>query len=224
VAVYGVLIPAYEADKTVACVVTRCLAASGVSGVIVVDDGSHDNTFVRAERAGAICLRHEVNQGKGAALCTGFSEASQRGWDAAITIDADGQHDPAAIPSFLEEHARAGPGIVVGTRKREAGMPFQRRLSNRLSSAVVSRLAGVHVADSQSGYRLIAREVWESVPISASRYDMESELLVRAARRGFIISSVPIPTVYGNETSHFHPFRDTARMMRVFWRLFLERP
>lgn len=221
-AVFGVLIPAYEAEVSVAPLVRACLQAPGIAGVIVVDDGSHDETCAQAQEAGAVCLRHPENRGKGAALRTGFGEASRLGWDGVITVDADGQHDPAALPRFLHEHNRSGAQIIIGTRKREGGMPLARRMSNRLSSLVVTRLAGVPVPDSQSGYRLIAREVWESVPISADRYDMESELVIRAARRGFVISSVPIPTVYGDETSHFRGFRDTARMVRVFWRLWRE--
>ncbi len=218
----GVLIPAYEAGRTVAAVVAACQGITGISDIVVVDDGSTDDTLQSAKNAGAICIRHPQNRGKGAALCTGFAEASKLGWDAAITIDADGQHDPAAIPSFLEEYTRCGAGIIVGTRRRTGGMPLLRRASNWLSSSVVSWLAGQRVLDSQSGYRLIAREVWETVPLSTNRYDMESEMLVRAARRGFAICSVPIPTVYADETSHFHPIRDTARVVRVLWRLWRE--
>jgi len=218
----GILIPAYEAGRTVAAVVAACRGIAGSSDIVVIDDGSTDDTLQNAKNAGAICIRHPENRGKGAALCTGFSEASKLGWDAAITIDADGQHDPAAIPSFLEEYHRCGAGIIVGTRRRTGGMPVVRRASNWLSSSVVSWLAGQRVPDSQSGYRLIAREVWETVPLSTNRYDMESEMLVRAARQGFVLCSVPIPTVYADETSHFHPFRDTARVVRVLWRLWRE--
>jgi len=218
----GILIPAYEAGRTVAGVVSACREIAGASSIIVIDDGSTDDTLAKARDAGPTCIRHPQNRGKGAALCTGFTEASRLGWDAAITIDADGQHDPVAIPTFIEEYNRCGPGIIIGTRRRTGKMPLVRRASNRLSSSVVSWLAGQRVRDSQSGYRLITREVWETVPLSTNRYDMETEMLVRAARRGFAICAVPIPTVYADETSHFHPFRDTARVVRVLWRLWRE--
>jgi len=227
-ALYGVIIPAYEAEAVVGDVV-RCaidagnavLGSAAFGGVIVVDDGSTDGTARAAERAGACVIRHAANRGKGAALLTGFREASARAWDAAITIDADGQHDPSSIRDLIAVHRATAADILIGTRTRAgSGMPLPRRLSNRLASAVVSHLARTRVADSQSGYRLIARRVWESVPLVGERYDLESELLVKAGRRGFRILPVPIETRYGSERSHFHPWRDTARLVRLYWRLF----
>jgi hypothetical protein len=219
----GVIIPAYQAEAHVGDVVRRCRVQTEVAGVIVVDDGSADATGDAAHAAGARLLTHLVNRGKGAALMTGFREASALGWEAAITLDADGQHDPNDIPRFIAESHRTRADIVVGARARASTpMPLPRRLSNRLSSAVVSRLAGTPIPDSQSGYRLVARRVWELLPLSRVRYDFESEILIRAARHGYVIVSLPIETHYADEKSHFRPFRDTARMIGVFWSLFRE--
>ena len=219
---YGVLIPAYQAADAVGSVVAQCLARGCVAGVIVVDDGSTDDTALHAERAGAHVVRHAANRGKGAALLTGFAEASARHWDAVITLDADGQHDPASVPDFIARHADTGADIVIGTRRRRGtDMPLLRRLSNKVSSLVVSRIAGARVLDSQSGYRLISRRAWESITLTTQRYDLESELLIRAGWRGFRIEHVPIMTRYGDEVSHFRPWTDTARMARMFWTLYI---
>lgn len=220
----GVIIPAYNATQFVDEVVRRCARREDLAGIIVVDDGSTDGTGDVARAAGAHVLTHEVNRGKGAALMTGFREASALGWDAAITLDADGQHDPKEIPRFVAQFRRFQADIIVGSRARSGTpMPLPRRLSNRLSSAIVSWLAGTRIPDSQSGYRLIARRVWESLPLRRERYDFESELLIQAGRHGFAIGSLPIETVYGGERSYFRPIRDTAHMVRVFWSLFRER-
>ena len=214
---YGVVVPAYQAAAGVGEVVRACALQKGIAGVIVVDDGSTDGTAIAAEAAGAKVIRHERNRGKGAALVTAFGAASESGWSAAVTIDADGQHDPAEIPGLIACHEQTGADIVIGTRRREGtDMPWQRRTSNRMSSLVVSRLCGQQVLDSQSGYRLITRAVWERLTFTRMRYDMESELLIKAGRAGFRIAHAPIRTHYGDESSHFRPLRDTWRMVRLF--------
>ncbi len=218
----GVVIPAYRAESSVAAVVAECFAVDAIAGVIVVDDGSDDATGACASAAGAAVLTHERNLGKGAALLTGFKRAGDLGWDAAIVVDADGQHDPASIPDFLRARAGTGADIVIGARARAGtAMPLARRTSNTLSSLVISMIAGVKVLDSQSGYRFVSRRVWESVTITTSRYDMESELLIRAAWKGFTVAHVPIETRYGDEQSHFRPWQDTMRIARLFWHLYL---
>ena len=218
----GVIIPAYEAADAVGDVVRGSLSHSSVSAVVVVDDGSSDDTGSAARDAGALVETHTKNLGKGAALMTGFRVASEEAWDAAITIDADGQHAPEEIPRLVEAFLATGADVVVGTRSRSrTPMPWQRRASNRLSSLMVSRLSGVRITDSQSGYRLISKRVWESLTFSRMRYDMESELLIKAGRAGFTVAEADIRTVYGTETSHFRPFTDTWRMARLFVTMYL---
>ncbi len=218
----GVIIPAYQTSRTVADVVRHCIVQEEVREVVVVDDGSSDETAAAARAAGAVVRVHSENRGKGAALLTGFGVACQEGWDAAVTIDADGQHDPAEIPRFVSRFLATGADVIIGARKRSGTrMPLQRRMSNRLSSLLVTRLAGAHVADSQSGYRLVSRRVWEQLTLSRSRYDMESELLIKAGRAGLSIDAVDITTVYGDERSHFRPWSDTWRMVRLFVTMYL---
>lgn len=218
----GVVIPAYQTADTIRSVIRQCMQLPHIDGVLVVDDGSSDGTGDAARDEGAIVVTHEGNRGKGAALMSAFAEATNRDWDAVITIDADGQHDPRLIPAFIQCCTATHADVVVGARQREdSSMPLLRRLSNAMSSAVVSRLADARVTDSQSGYRLITRRVWETLRFERTRYDMESELLIKAGRAGYRIAEVPITTIYGAEQSHFRAFRDTFRMARVFiglWR------
>lgn len=211
------VVPALDAAATVGALVAELRAALGATDVIVVDDGSRDDTQ-RAARGADVVLRHAANRGKGAALRTGIAAALARDATVVVTIDADGQHPPALVPALVDATAEAH--VVVGARRRlGTRMPPQRRLSNWLSSAVVSTLAGQRVVDSQSGFRAIRREVIESVRLVGDRYDLETDFLVRAARAGFRVASVPVPTVYTGGRSHFRPVRDTAILVRTMLRL-----
>ena len=217
-----VVIPAYESESTVGDVVARVKDALPSLRVLVVDDGSTDNTATAAERAGACVIRHNSNRGKGGALLTGFGWVTKEdAAAAAITLDSDGQHDPVHLQAFIDCWSQHRPDIIVGARDRSgSAMPFARRCSNWLSSKMVSRLAGTHVADSQSGYRLYHRRVWETLDISATGYELESEILVAAGRKQMSIVELPISTIYGDEESRFDGWKDTSRISSLFWRQF----
>ena len=210
------VIPAYNEEAHVADVV-RGVREQGLD-VMIVDDCSSDATPSRAREAGAELVRHEVNKGKGEALRTGFARAMELGYDAVLTLDADGQHDPKEVPRFLNAAPRAD--IVLGSRMAEVStMPRVRLWSNLFSSWVVSRLAGTKITDSQSGYRLLKRNVIEGIDYSASRFDAESEILVEACRMGFRLVEVPVSTIYADEESKIHPIVDTVRFFRMVARL-----
>jgi glycosyltransferase involved in cell wall biosynthesis len=212
------VIPARDAAGTVGHVVRSLRAVFPGAEVVVVDDGSSDDTGARARDAGAIVVRHEVNQGKGAALQSGFDEAVRRGADAVLALDADGQHDVQAAPGLIA--ALADADLVVGSREgNRTGMPWLRRKTNDVTTWWVSRLAGRRVPDSQSGYRAIRASVLRAVRPTSRRFEYESEFLVRAARQGFRIGEAPIPTLYNAPGSHIHPVRDTARFIRLVLRL-----
>lgn len=212
----SVIIPAFDVEPHIAAVLRGVRAAAGHAHVVVVDDGSRDSTAAIAGPLADVVVRHARNRGKGAALRTGIACALEREVAIVVTLDADGQHAPEAIPALVD--AMTDADIVIGTRARAGAMPLQRRMSNALSSAVVSRLAGTPVADSQSGFRAIRADVLRAVAPSGERYDLETDLLVRAARRGFRITAVPVPTVYG-APSHFRPMRDTLLLVRTMLRL-----
>jgi len=211
------VIPAKDAASTVAAVVTGLRAVVPDLEVIVVDDGSSDATGDAAATAGARVVRHAENQGKGAALQSGFDAAVAAGADAVLALDADGQHDPRSAPRLLA--ALNGADVVVGSRNAERrAMPWLRRATNDVTSWWVSRLAGQRIEDSQSGYRAIAAPVLRVVRPESRRFEYESEFLVAAARAGFKIGSAPIPTLYNAPGSHIHPFRDTIRFIRFVFR------
>ena len=213
-----VIVPAYMTGPGLIAVLEEASRAVGKENVLVVDDGSPDSYPTDAARLGYSVVRHDRNMGKGEALKTGFAWAVSHGYSGVITLDGDGQHDPRLIPSFLRKAQDSGADIVIGSRMRDVStMPRVRVFVNRFTSWVVSRLAGQRIEDSQSGYRYISSRVLETVRLEASRYDLESEILVKAARRGFAIDSVPIPTVYGDVKSSIKPLKDAV----CFWRLVL---
>ncbi len=212
-----ILIPGYNEEKMIGQVVSK--ARKVISDVIVVDDGSIDNTYQIAKSAGAIVIRHEVNKGKGAALKTGFQYALEHNYQAVITMDSDGQHDVDDIPNFLNALNVRKADIIIGSRmKNISTMPAIRKVTNKLTSYISSLLMHQKVDDSQSGFRLITSDVLRSVKLESDRYDMESEILIKASRAGFRIISVPIKTIYGQEKSKINPLVDTYRFIRLVFR------
>jgi glycosyltransferase involved in cell wall biosynthesis len=211
------VIPARDAEGTIGAVVRGLLENIPELSVLVVDDGSVDATSARAREAGADVIRHEANAGKGAALQTGFDEASRRGIERVLTLDADGQHDPAFAAKLLR--ALDGSDIVIGSRDgNRSGMPWLRRATNSVMTSIVSGLAGKRIEDTQSGYRGIRTEVLAAVRPRSSRFDYESEFLIEAGRKGFRMGATPVPTLYNAPGSHIHPVRDTVRFIRLVLR------
>ncbi len=208
------LIPAYQAARTLADVITE---AARHLPVIVVDDGSTDDTAAVAEAAGATVLRQVPNQGKGAALRAGIARALADGARAVVTLDADGQHDPTRIPAFLEAwQARHAP-LIIGQRDFER-MPWSRRLANELGTRTFSWAVGRHVADNQSGYRLIARPLLPRLLTSGEAgFEFEVEMITLAIRADLAIDWVPIPTIYDDQGSHIRPVSHVLNFLRVAW-------
>jgi len=213
------LIPAYNAAGAVGKVVEGINALGAGITVVVVDDGSADSTADEAARAGAIVLKHPVNKGKGEALRTGFAHFLTMDLRAVVTLDADGQHDPAEIPVLVERWDATGADIVVGTRKRDVRkMPPLRVVTNTLSSLLVSLSAGKYIHDSQSGYRLLSRRTVERVRTTSRGYGAESEILIKAASRGYKVVSAPISTIYGFEKSYIHPLKQPLRFIGLIFK------
>lgn len=212
-----VLIPVFNEAPSIAHVVAGCRQWD--LPVVVVDDGSSDSTAEEAERAGARVMRHPENMGKGRALATGFDYASKNGFEAVITLDGDGQHDAAQIGGFIDEFRRSGADLIIGTRMRNVKlMPWLRRLTNRATSFVISKITGCRISDSQSGYRLVTVRAWREADPRTSRFDTEPELLIRAARRSLAIREVPISTIYRDGKSEIKSVRDAWRFMILVMR------
>lgn len=212
------IVPAYCEEGRVGDVVRRLRAV--VPEILVVDDGSPDRTATEAREAGARVIVHERNRGKGGALRTGFAWALSHGADPVLTLDADGQHLPEEVPRLLECASDSGADVVIGTRRFDPReMPFVRRWTNRTMSAILSMAVGRRIGDTQSGFRLFRARVLREVPVTTDGFDLESEILVRAARRGFRIRETEVSTVYGTETSKIRPVRDTLKFLRLLVRL-----
>jgi glycosyltransferase involved in cell wall biosynthesis len=218
----AVAIPAYDAAFAVGDVVHRALATG--YPVLVVDDGSADSTAAVARSAGARVAVHPRNLGKGRALRTAFEDLFGAGYDAVVTLDADGQHLPEEIPGLVTA-ARSGVGLVLGTRRHLfGGMSRVRRTSNTLSSWAISKIAGVEIADAQTGFRLYTRRLIETTGFPEPRFEAESAVLVRAAHAGFAIATVPVglEVVDGRATSHYRPLIDSLRIAAAVTRARLE--
>ena len=188
------VIPAYNEEKRIYDVVKK--TKNYADRVIVVDDGSKDNTKEAAENAGAIVLSHLVNLGKGAAAKTGCDYAFENKADIIILIDADGQHDPKEIPRFLESLDKND--IVLGSRKINANMPFVLRFGNWFINRAIKFLYGIKIIDSQCGYRAFASGVYKILRWKASDYSMESEMIAKIGKYKLRYEELPIETIYSD--------------------------
>ena len=220
----GAILPAYNAAAYLGDVIARINRLHPDLRVLVVDDGSADNSAAAARQAGAEVVVHEVNKGKGEALKTGYAWALEQGLDWVFTMDSDGQHLPEEMAGFMGVAAGGSVDAVVGNRMADVGqMPWIRLKTNQFTSWVVSRLAGQDIPDSQNGFRLYRVEFLAGIRLKTRRYDSESEILVRLARRGARIGSAPITAVYGDEESSINPLVDTGRFFRLVFMLLFSR-
>lgn len=187
--------------------------------VLVIDDGSADDTARVASDAGAAVVKHGKSQGKGAALQTGWNWARERKLQWTLTMDGDGQHSSADIPAFLQRAEQTDADLVIGNRMTHPrGMPGIRRFVNRWMSARISELAGSDFPDSQSGFRLIRLEALPDLPATIQHFEIESEVLLAFARAGRRVEFVPIQVIYKTEQSKIHPIIDTVRWFKWFSR------
>ena len=214
------LVPAYNSANTLDELLSRLLMYVPVTNVFVVDDGSTDRTSAIAEQRGVNVIRLGTNRGKGAALSEGFRVLKDDSrFQSVVTLDADLQHRPEEILDFVREKLQTGADIVIGRRNRRGSrMPIHRRLSNFITSYLVSVRTGTEILDSQCGYRLIGMNVLSKVSIQSAGYEMETEFLIKAVKKGFTVRYVPIETVYDGEKSHMTNWRTTLNFIKVLFR------
>jgi glycosyltransferase involved in cell wall biosynthesis len=192
----AVVIPAYNEERFIGSVVLKTLSYPVT--VIVVDDGSTDTTSKLALLAGAVVVRLETNQGKGAAITAGMKKAWEYQPDVLVLIDADGQHLPDDLPRLLEPVLEGRADIVVGSRyiKKESKVPLHRVWGHRLLNVLTGAASGVRVSDSQSGYRAFSRRALEQINFSSTGFSVESEMQFMAHEKGLIIEEVPVTIQY----------------------------
>ncbi|MDP9253632.1 MAG: glycosyltransferase family 2 protein [Verrucomicrobiota bacterium] len=211
------VIPAYQEEKYVGDVVRR--TRQQLDHVLVVDDGSNDETATRAREAGAEVIVHPKNRGKGESIKTGLRHWLDRQITWVVILDADGQHRPEEIDRFIHAAMPDSASLVLGNRMNNiSSMPLVRRLVNRYMSNTISRVCGQHIPDTQCGFRMLHRQLIQDVLGGTDRFDYETEMLIVASRKGFRIESVPITTVYSDEVSSIHPVRDTLRFFKLMRR------
>ena len=217
------VIPAHNAESSIGRVIEH--TGAYVPRVIVVNDGSTDATCEVAEHYGIELISLPSQRGKGYALRTGFASALSNGCKAIITLDADGQHDPADIPNFLRAHAEDPDAILVGSRWGQVeNFPRQRYFSNRSAAFFISKALRQEVTDSQCGYRLYPAPVLRGIRLTTSHFQMETEVLLRAARQGIRLHSVPVKNIYFNGNgpkSNFRPVVDTFYICMVVLQSYL---
>lgn len=212
------LICAYNEEKHIREIINK--TSRYVDKVLVVNDGSADNTIREIKKTKAVLIDHKINRGKGESLKTGFNYIKRSNYNIIILLDADGQHDPREIPKLIRE-LNEGYDIVIGTRKkRKSKMPIIRRITNFITSLIVSLIVKQMVKDSQSGFKAMKTEVIKNLDLISKRYDLESEILVKASKKGYKIGHAQIKTIYGDETSTIHPIKDTFRFIRLIFRSF----
>lgn len=211
------LIPAYNEQNKVGLVVEG-VCAHGLP-VLVVDDGSTDETPARAEAAGAVVLRQEKNQGKGVALRRGFRWAIEHGYDAIVTLDGDCQHDPEEIPCFLELQGRERYDLLIGARNFD-DMPWTRHTMAVLGRWMFSWVMGQTMLDNQSGYRLLSRRMAEATLSSEEDgYEFEVDMIVICIQRGYLLGWLPIRTIYNQERSHINHIQHIVNYLRLMWQV-----
>jgi hypothetical protein len=201
-----VIIPAFNEAATIADVVERALAHAPV---VVIDDGSTDDTAARAEAAGAETIRHPRRLGKGQAIRTGMAAAAIRGARVVVTLDGDGQHDPADIPR-LRAAAGSPEALVIGGRLGASGEFVRGRLNAvRVTGFFMNWVTGLRVEDTQSGFRLYPLRLVRDLPTRRGGFVFETEVLVAAARRGVTVREVPVSTAPRTaQRSRFRPLVD----------------
>lgn len=209
------VIPFYNEEKTINEIINRTIQY--VDKIIAVNDGSTDNSKQKInDIQNIVVIDLEKNYGKGFALNKGFEKALALEYDTVVTLDSDLQHDPDFIPELLKEIETYD--IVIGNRMNNlSAMPFQRRMSNKITSFLLSVKTGQKIPDSQNGFRAIRSDVLKIVKTRNHGYEAESEQIILAARNGFKIGFVNTSTVYGSEKSKIRPIKAIIGFIRTLF-------
>lgn len=205
----AVILPVYKSEKHLQSLVDDLKNFFPVSQIIAIDDGSSDGSAAICRQLGLILIQLAKNQGKGAALQAGLRKAAEEGFFYAFCLDSDEQHSPSHIPDFMHKQKESSAALVLGYRNLHFRyMPIARICSNRLTSFLVSITVGKWIKDSQCGYRLYYLPLLQGITFTTRRYQFETEILLKLAKKKVIIAQVPVKTLYGEEKSHIKHGRD----------------
>jgi len=209
------VIPFFNESRTIYQIVNNTL--NYVDCVIAVDDGSTDDSSSKIpESKNITLLKFKANRGKGFALREGLNEGVKNGYNQIITIDADLQHNPDEIPLLLYELNNFD--IVIGNRLNNlVNMPLHRRMSNKITSYLLSIKTGQKIIDSQCGFRVYRSEVIKNIKTVKNGFEAESEIIIKASRKGYKIGFTDISTIYGNEESKMTPVKTTFNFIKVLF-------
>lgn len=211
-----VIVPAYNAAQHLPELLPRLRNVVPEDDLLIINDGSTDNSAEILRESGVTHITFAQNQGKGAALRAGYQYAIEHNYRSVLSLDADLQHLPEEVPRFLA--IDDGHQVLIGTREIHGEvMPWLRFMTNNLTSLIVSVFSCKRVRDSQSGFRLIPTEILKLLDLRSVKYDFESEILFKAGAVGCRIGEVPISTVYHDSQSFINPFKDTLRFIRQMW-------
>jgi len=213
----AVIIPVYNAERHLPELYRQLLTHFPAEQLIFVNDCSTDNSGKLCEGFRTNYREFKINQGKGAALQAGFQIAIEKGFEFAFSIDADLQHDPAEIPNFLKKQNETNSAMIIGKRDFNVTMPWQRKFSNSTTSKVVSIVTKQDIVDSQSGYRLYQLDPIKKLSFKSTRYQFETEIIIKFAKLGAQIKFVPIQTIYNDEVSYISHFRDIGNFIAIVW-------
>ena len=214
------VIPAFNEEPALPALIAA--AKPYLNDILVIDDGSSDSTTLVSVMSGAMTHRFAENRGKGEALKAAFEYAIGEGYDWVFTMDGDGQHVPSDLPNFLPAFEQYD--LVLGNRMNDrTGIPVARRIANYLLSLLVSAVCAKWIADSQTGFRAYSIKLLREIPLESSRYELETEVIIKAVRRGFRIGHVTIQAIYSPENRRSRNWKDLLRILRVvaksvFWR------
>ena len=213
----AVLIPAYQCAATIEAVVAD--ARRHLEPVVVVDDGSDDDTADRARLTGAEVLRHPRNRGKGAALQTGMGHLAAHGFTHALSMDGDGQHLGREIPKLLAASVADPTGLVIGVRTiGSQSVDGLKLFGNQFANIAVRFAARTHIGDTQSGFRVYPLAAILALPVAGEHFEYESTVAIYAARAGLPITSIPVDVYYppiAERRSHYRKVVDTLRIIRA---------
>jgi len=211
-----IIIPVYNCEKHLDELFHRLSLVSEECQVLCINDGSTDNSLQMIKKNNVKCIDLFRNTGKGYALKTGFAHAKLKGYEYALTMDADLQHDPKIIPNILKTQNLFHADLVIGFRRFTLkNMPFARFCSNSITSSVVSYMSNSKILDSQSGFRLYDLSFIDVKKIKTTKYQMETEILLKYLKKGAKVFHTEIPVIYNDEKSNISHMRDIYNFTKV---------